>query len=69
MADTLNFSLLYATKEDAKLEAQVQLSLEIAKMNMLAKERAAQARTEAETQIHQACLEAEERMAKRAEDF
>ena len=70
MADALtNFGLLYASKEDAKLEAQVQSSLQIAQMNVLAQERAVQARMEAEERRDRSRLKAEEQMAKRAEDF
>ena len=57
MADALtNFGLLYAAKEDAKLEAQVQSSLQIAQMNVLAQERAVQARIEAEERRDQTRL-------------
>lgn len=70
MVDALtNFGLMFEAKEDARLEAYIQLNLKIVEMNILAKERAVQARIEAEERMVQACLEAKERMAKRAEEF
>lgn len=62
MADALtNFGLLYAAKDDAKIEVQLQLSLQISRLNAFAQERAVQTHVEAEEPRERARIEAEER--------
>ena len=67
MTDALtNIGLLYEAKDDAKLEARIQLSLQIVEMNVLTKKRAVQTRIEAKERTNQTRFKAEKMMAKRA---
>lgn len=67
MAEALtSFGVMYEGKKDAKLKAQVRLNFKMIGMNILANERAAQARIEAEERFRKARVEAEEGVSQSA---